>query len=283
MSILINRSVFSDNAVLEDVSVRLNDFKGDSFNMPFVAAEDFLYIGSDMPFNHRWFEIQSPNDQTASLEISVWEGDTWAPANDVIDQTSLGGVALAQSGHILFRPDEDEGWSREDTNQDSDQITGLTDVTIYGLYWARLRWTADLASTTTIKYIGHKFSNDDDVRLIFPILLEPKVLDQFEDGKTNWDQQHFWAAEQIIRDLRRRNIVFSRNQILDMDLLSDASVFKVAEAAFRSFGKDFVQERDEARSEYNKQLDKAIKHIDQNKNAILEQYERFKRPGFMKR
>jgi hypothetical protein len=280
---MINRTVFSDDGTLSDVSVKLNKFDGGTFVMPFVAGEDYLYVASDFPFNHRYVELQTVNDEVSSVSVDVWDGSYWIPCEDIIDQTAVGGVSLAQSGHISFRPNDDKGWSRESTNDESDQITGLTGIKIFDMYWARFSWSNDLAVETELKHIGHKFSNDSDISLIYPVLMNPTVLDQFQDLKTSWDLQHFHAAEQIIRDMKRKNIIFSRNQILDWQTLNEASVHKVAEIAFRAFGKDFEQERKDANDQYEKALKLLRFHIDENNNAILDRRERTSKVGFFRR
>lgn len=282
-SMMVNRTVFSDNGTLRDISTIVNKFDAETIVLPVVAAEDFLYIASDFPFNHRYFEVEEPNDQVSAVTIEVWDGTNWIECEDVVDQTSVGGVALAQSGHISFRPNDDKGWDRESTNDEADQITGLTGIKIFDMYWCRISWSADLALTTEIKYIGHRFSQDSDISILYPVLMNADVIKQFEPTKTTWDVQHFYAAEEIIRDLKRKNVIFSRNQILNWEMLRDASVHKVAEIAFRAFGKDFVGEMKDANGQYELALKKLRFYIDENRNAILDVRERTSRVGFMSR
>ena len=280
----ISRSVFSDNGTLEDISVKMNDFNSGTFVMPYVNGEDYLYIASDFPFNHRYIEVETANTQAAAIAISVWDGDSWVAAEDIIDQTSVGGIPLSQSGHISFRPDEDDGWSREDTNDEADQITGLTAIKIFSMYWARFSWSADLDATTELKFIGHRFSNDADLELEYPLLLRPNVLDQFKTGKTTWDLQHYVAAERIIRDLKMKSLNFSRNQILDWEIFTEASVHKVAEIAYSAFGKDFVDEKTAAHNAYKAAIGNLkLYRFDQTNDGILGVGERVSRQGILKR
>ncbi len=281
--LMTSRAIFSNDGVLTDISVPTNDFKADTVLIPAVTLEDFLYVGSDFPFNHRYIDVSVVNATSGNVKVEVWEGDSWVEAEDVIDQTSIAGVPFAQSGHISFRPDEDEGWSREDTNDAGDTITGLSTIKIFDLYWARFSWDATLDGTTAVNFIGHKFSEDDDLDILYPVLNNTEVKDQFKTGKTDWDEQHFYAATQIIKDLKRRQLVVSQNQILEWDLFKDASVHKVADVAYSAFGKDFVEERDNARIQYKKALDISIYLIDENKDAILNRTERKSRQRFATR
>lgn len=286
--LLTSRSIFSDNTVLTDSSVALNNFQTGSLVLPFVAAEDFFYIGSDWPFNHRYIDVGVVNANAAALTVDIWDGDSWNGAVDVIDQTAIAGVPLAVSGHISWRPDEDEpGWARETTFRPGggDEIEGLEGVRIADLYWARLKWSADLTASTELNFLGHRFSDDADLALHYPILLETTALDQFDTGKIDWNDQHIEAARTIIRDLKGKNIVRSGSQILEWELFAEPSLHRVAEIAFKAYGNDFIENRKDALADYEKTLNKAVKYglIDLNKNANLEQGERRFRQGFLHR
>jgi len=282
--LMVNRTIFSDNTVLKDISVALNSFQTGSAVIDFVSAQDFLFVASDFPFNHRYVDVSVVNSNSASLTIDLWDGTQWQVAQDLIDQTSVGGVPLSQSGHISWRPNDDTpGWLRDDTNDNSDVIEGLSGVNINDLYWARFKWSADLSVTTALKFLGHKFSDDNDLDIEYPILLETDVKTQFKAGKTDWEDQHFAAALKIIRDLKKRMIIRSGNQIMEWELFTEASAHKVAEIAFKGFGKDFFENRDDARKSYNEALNKSIYLIDENNNAELDVRERGSRQGFMRR
>jgi len=282
--LMVNRTIFSDDGTLKDISVEMNNFQSGSFVLPFVSAQDFLFVASDFPFNHRYVDVSVVNSNSASLTIDLWDGTNWQVAQDLVDQTSVGGVPLAQSGHISWRPNDDTpGWLRDDTNDNSDVIEGLSGVNINDLYWARFKWSADLSLTTALKFLGHKFSDDNDLAIEYPILLETDVKIQFQVGKTDWEDQHFAAARKIIRDLKKRMIIRSGNQIMEWELFTEASYHKVAEIAFKGFGKDFFENRDDARKSYNEALNKSIYLIDENNNAELDVRERGSRQGFMRR
>lgn len=269
-----SRTIWSDNSVLKDLSVPLGNFKSGTQVMPIVAAQDYLYIGSDFPFNHRYIDVSVVNSSASSITVHLWDGSNWIQAVDVIDQTSVAGVTLAQSGVISWVPSDDNTWSREDTNNDGDQITGLTGVDIRDLYWARLTFSNDLLAGTALEFIGHKFSDDNDLEIHYPDLTRSAVKAQFKAGKTDWKLQHIQAAEDIIKDLKKRNIIKSANQILDWEEFRDASVHKVAQIAFNAFGKDFFENRDAAGVQFKIEMDKAIYRIDRNNNATIDQAER---------
>lgn len=285
MSIMRNRFIFSDNAVLKDFSINLDRFISGTEVIPFVAAEDFIFIGSELPFNHRWFQIDVFNAATSKFKVDLWDGDEWNAAVDIIDQTSVGGVSLAKSGIISWVLDKDESWGREDTvdSNDEEDVEGLGDIKIFDMYWARISFDNDLSGTTALKYVGHKFSEEDDLRIVYPELVLSNAKAQFESGKTDWIEQEFKAAEDVIRELKSRNIVVSENQILNWEIFRDASVQRVAEIIYRGFGTAFNEEKRSARSEFIKAIDKEIMQIDRNRNARIDSNERFRPAGILHR
>lgn len=272
--LMTSRTLWSDNGTLKDLSVLLGDFKTGSQVIDFVAAEDYLYLGSDFPFNHRYINVSAVNAATSSLVIELWDGTTWNAAEDIIDQTSVAGVTLATSGVVSWVPNDDDGWMRESTNDDGETITGLTSVKIRDLYWARFSFTNDLTNTTALKFIGHKFSNDNDLAIFYPDLIRSAVLAHFQAAKTSWNDQHIQAAEEIVKDLKKTKIIKSRNQILNWELFRDAACHKVAEIAFNAFGKDYFENRDAARAMYKEEMKKAFYHVDHDNDATLSVMER---------
>jgi len=284
MSFVDNKIIFSDNTVLSDFSVELNDFRTKTATIPVVAADDLLFIGSSLPFNHRWFEVSTVNDQAATIsEIAVWDGTEFKDVVQIIDQTLSGGVTLAQSGYISWTTDKDESWLREDTNQNGEFITGLENITIYDLYWARITFSDDLNASTALKFVGHKFANDDDLGGWYPDLNTTDAKTQFETGKTTWDDQHFQAANTIIKDLKAKNVIWSVNQILDWELFNQAAVHKLGEIIFRAFGDDFKDDKRDARNDYTAAMKLSLFNIDRNRNARLSPLEKGLRTGFMSR
>lgn len=270
---MTSRTIWDDGGTLKDISLDVNDFKSGSRVIDIQTA-DKLYIGSDFAFNHRYFNITAPNANASSVTVEVWDGEEWIAAEDVIDQTAIAGASFAQSGIISWVPDADEGWMRESTNDESEQVDGLTTLKIRDLFWVRMSWSGAMTGTTAVDYIGHKFSDDLDLGVFYPDMTRSAVLVQFKAAKTSWLEQHLQAAQEIIKDLKKTKIAKSPNQILNWELFKDASVHKVAEIVFNAFGKDFYPNRDAAHEHYKADFNKAMYHIDQNQDAILSVKER---------
>lgn len=274
-----SRIIFSDNGSLLDLSVLLNDYLTGSAVVPIVAADDALYIAGDFPFNHRYFDVSVANDQASAVTVETWDGKEWQACVDVFDQTSIGGVTLAQSGFISWVPERQRSWVKDDTNYNGKTITGLSGVTIYDLYWVRIKFSADLKATTALKYVGHRFSRDLDLYSFHPDLQNTKVKTMFQAGKTTWDDQHYEAAQVIIRDLKSKNIALSENQILEWSKFREASCHACAEIVWRAFGKDFYPNADDAHKRYLEAFNAGIIGLDVNNNARTDSVERTIKTG----
>lgn len=285
--ILNNRIILNDNAVLKDLSVNLNNFKSGTENVVIIAAEDFIFIGGDLPFNHRWFEVSTSNANASVISVDLWDGNKWKPAVDILDQTIVTGASLGQSGHINWALNKNESWLRDDTIDNGETIPGLGDVaspiTIYDLYWARISFNNDLSAGTALKFVGHKFADEVDLGVLYPELILANTKVQFEAGKTEWKDQEFAAARSVIKDLKSKKLIVSADQILNWQVFTEATIHRLAALIYRGFGDDWVDNRKSARDDYKDALSVAISNVDENRNARLDPFERTEPQGFLER
>lgn len=274
------RIIHNDNGTLIDYSVELNDFRAGTATIPIVAAEDYIYIGSDLPFNHRYLDISTANDQASVISVEIWYANDWHAAVDEIDRTASSGATLATSGILQWTTDKDKGW---DIEQESEDVTGLTGTNIYNMYWIRLSFSADLKNTTTINYVGNKFSNDDELYSFYPDLNQASLRTAFETGKTNWNEQQLMAARILIADLKKRNIIRGGQQILDYELFKEPSIHKVAQIIYGAFGEAYKPNMETAKKAYDDSINIKYFNIDYDNNANLNPDERNLQTGFMRR
>lgn len=268
--ILNNRIIYSDNGVFTDLSVALNDYHVGTSTVAVVAAEDAIYVGSDLPFNHRFIEVTTANDQTSVMSVELFDGSSWNAAVDVIDQTAASGRTLAQSGSVSWNKDKRKGWARRDTAD----IPALSSLVIYNLFWARFKFTANLKSTTALGFVGQKFSNDTELAGYWPQLVRSEVYAQWDAGtKTSWNEQHYQSAEKIIQDLKKKGVIYTDAQVLNWEIFKEASIHKTAEIIMNAFGKDWEKPRDEAKARYADALDLFLFEIDKNQNTLLDESE----------
>ncbi len=277
-----NYVIFSDNGTLIDISREVNTITAGSRVFNYTTAEDYLYIGGDMPFNHRYFQLTSAvNAVDATCSVEVWDGSAWNAVAYTLDETqSTTGKSLSGNGLISWVPDRNKSWGLEQTTEN---IAALSTLKIYDMYWVRLSWSATLTNTTALFYIGHKFSSDADLAERYPDLIRTDVLDAFTTSKTTWNTQAVLAAEEIVQDLRRRRIVKSRNQILNVDQFNNASVHKTAQIIYNSFGAGMETARSNARSEYKTAMDLMVFDVDTTGDARLDQIEKTHCPLIIRR
>lgn len=281
MTMLNNRVIFKNNTALTDISVGVNEFRTTSDVIDIVALQDAIYIGSELPFNHRYINLGVVSDTTSVISAKIWDGNEWDPVVDLIDQTSVGGKTFAQSGIISWAPDKDEsGWGLADSTE---EVTDLTTLKIYDLYWLKLTFSADLKATTALRYIGHKFSTDQQLAAIYPELYLSTTMGQFETGKTTWDEQHIKASEIVVRDLIRKFKASSGNQVMNWEYYSEASIHQMAAIVYRAFGNDYQDELAQALKDYKIAFNIESTQIDRNKDGRLERRERTPVTGFFRR
>ncbi len=278
-----NRVLFLDGASFKDFSTALSNIHSETKVFDF-ASGDRLFIGSDLPFNHRYIDVSVVNSTAATLTVEVWDGTDWIEAVDIIDETSVSGVPLAQSGILSWSIDKDEsGWNYDDTDEMSG--SGLeTAPKIYGLYWARLTYSTTLLNTTALNYIGHRFCKSEDIESEYPEFSLSAAKTSWKTGKTNWNTEALLASEYIVQDLRgQRNLIRNANQILDWNNFEKAAVHKAAEIIFRGFGKDYEEPLVTAHNAYKSSLSVGKFNVDQNRTAMIEDDEKETNVGYMSR
>jgi hypothetical protein len=266
-----HRVIYKDNSVLSDFSSSLSDYISNSKTLPFVAAEDALYIGSDYPFNHRWVEVSTANDQASTISVSLWNGTSWHAAVDLIDQTSVGGVSLSQSGIVAWGPDRNSSWQRAESTEN---ISELSSLKLYRLYWAKITFSGNLKATTALKYVGYKFSSDEDLTSEYPQFLSTALKSSYKSGKTDWSEQAFKAGEYVLEHLRNKGTIASPNQILDWRQFRTASVHKTAKILFGGMGDDYIDQAIEAERAFNKAMEIRFPILDRNLNATEDDEEK---------
>lgn len=264
------RIIWDDNGTLKDISMPLNDFRGPSnIVLDFVASTDSIYIGTELPFNTRYIKMGTVNDLSSTVSIAVWDGNSWVPTKDVIDQTKVSYSAttsLAQSGTISFTLNRDDRtWGIE---QDSNRIGDLVGLYIYDLYWSKWNWSANWKSTTSLAYIGSLYSTDNDLATFYPDLMNNDLKDAFETGKTDWIEQSFSAAEAIERELRSKSIIMRREQLFDWSLLLEASVHKTAEIIYGGLGSAYNEAKKLALDSYIKAINLKYFETDLNGDGV---------------
>lgn len=267
-----NRVIYDDNGTKTDYSSTLAQIETGTVTVAIVALEDYIYIGSTYPFNHRYISVSTANTNSSVLSVDIYDGSVWNGAVDVIDKTSVAGKTFAQSGVVQFSVDRSKSWSRISTTE---SISVLSSFKIYDKYWARLRFSANFSAGTAIKYVGHAFSADGQLAMLYPDLNSSNLKTAFASGKTTWEEQHVLAGDKIIEDLQNSGMVVTGNQIMNWERYTQASLHCVAAMVYRAFGDDYKDNLEQAVKDYKEAINKAIGDIDKNADGVLSIGEQF--------
>ena len=273
------RVLFKDVSSISEITKQINKFKSDTYQMN-MTPDDAIYISSDFPLNHFYVKVGAiGNIEDSDMSIEYWSNLGWVPVANLNDYT----YSFAESGFVEFTPNKDESWLREDTNSQGSLIADLESIKIYDQHWIKITFSQTLTQDIELEWIGNKFSDDYDLFSEYPIFNDETFLTSYEAGKTTWEEQHVKAAELIIQDLKRKNIILGAEQILDREILMPAAVSKVAEIIFNAFGNDYRQQRDDAKLEYAKRIDLSKFVIDTNGNAIKDHSDVVATQGWLSR
>jgi len=277
--------LFSDNGTLTDYSAELSNYHSSNAVLPVVAAEDAMYIGVRYPLNSFYLKVGVANDAASVMSVSYWDGSTFRSMVETIDETSVNGVTLAQSGHVTFVPDKNHGMRSEDTQKSngSENIAGLGAVNIYDRYWYKLSFSVDLNALTALSFVGNLFNSDDDLTGLYPGIMDSDILARWETGKTSWEEQSVIAGKALIADLISSKVITSGNQILRREKFMMASCYKTVEIIFTPLGEDYAEDKKTAIDNYRAAKSLDIYDVDQNNNAILETKETAVRTGVLSR
>lgn len=251
-----------------DISAEVNAFLSGSAAMNSAV----LYVGAELPFNHKYFDITTANEDAKTLtKVEYWSGTAWIPVVDLNDGTAASGISLAQGGVISWARDiEKVGWSPE---RDSNNISDLSSTRVFNLYWSKFTWS-NADGDGACDYIGERFSDDNDLFAYYSELRNTTLMDAYEPGKTDWKAQSFAAADAIIKHMRRNGIIVRREQILDASLYTEASIHKTAHIAFNGFGNGYVDRARDAEAAFIKAVNIKYHEIDRDGSGDLSNSER---------
>lgn len=235
---------------------------------------DYIYIASDFPFNHIYFKMGAvKNTGAAGMKVEYYS-TSWNEVVELRDDTE----GLTKDGFIEFTPNRNFGWAQAVDSS----LTGQATV-VYYKYWTRISFDDSLSADIELSFVGNKFSDDEDLFSEFPVFNDANFLSAFKSGKTSWEEQHIKAAELIIQDLQKKQIIIAKEQILDRKKFIGASTYKTAEIIFTAFGNDYQEQRKIAKEEYSKRLDLSQYSVDLNASGAIEPNEIYVRSGWMSR
>lgn len=260
------RLLRSTVGVLSDLSLANQDEVATNVH-DIVAATDCLYLGQQCPFNNFYYKMAVANIAASSLTIEYWDGNSWVYAVDVLDATKSATATLAKSGVIQFTPNFHNRWQIVyDTSEVNIGPTELNSVTIYNMYWIRIKFTGNLTGTTASKKICYSFSNHQQINNRDSTI--NTYLASF--GVTSWEDHIINASIDVVNELKRRNLITHNGQVLRLDDVSIATDWKTIMSIYFDLGGDYLPKLTAATRQFDSAMDLKVSGFDTNNNAYQE-------------
>lgn len=246
----VTRCIFSGAEITQSTQ----DPTGNSTAFVMTTA-DFLYVGFPGKFAARHFSFGTANTNSSTLTVEYWDGDSWEPIKDLVDETQ----GFTQDGFV--------SWVNED-NWATTTVTPIDDVE---LFYVRFSVSADLSAGTTLNSVLNLYSSDKLLRRYYPELVSDARY--LPPGRTNFLEQHLAAKDRVVLRLKQRRVIEDEAQIVDINEVAVAAMYATVLTILT-----FVDQDDEvlARTSafFEREIDDLTKSIDANKDGIVSDSER---------
>lgn len=258
-----------------DVSQELRTYRGDAVAFE-LTTNDEIYFATDRPFNHFYVKFGTVNATPVSFTVEYWDSQQFRPMFETIDHTN----GLTEDGYIEFTPDRDYAWVRE---SDSTDKVPLQSFKVYDKAWLKITITGTIDVGTTLQWVGQMLCDEDDLFGEFSDFARSNFKTAFESGKADWEEQRVLASQRVVEDLQANGIIEFKEQLVDRFFYKSAAVQKTAELIYRQLGDDFVDQKEDARLEYNKRINRRLNRVDKDHDGRLDREEKVHRTGFVTR
>lgn len=172
--------VHDDDGTFVEQSSAAFDYGRDTFVLPMVAAEDYLYVGLYKPFQQLYVNLKVASSTSGSFTAEYWDGSTWNNLENFLDLSQQ----FTRSGFLKWTKPEDD-WAKTTVNGDE-------------LYWVRFKPSADFSGTTEVQGLNILFADDKDLVNVFS-----KILDML-GSLTSFVTYHQNARDDIIQAIRNK-------------------------------------------------------------------------------
>lgn len=259
----------STNGTLTDLSLANQDESSTCVH-DVVAADDCLYLAQQFPFNSFYYKSAVANSSDSTMTVEYWDGNNWIQAVDLLDGTRSTTKTLAKSGLVQFSPNIHNRWQIVyDTSESGIGPSDLTSLTIYNMYWIRIKFSSNLSATTASKKICYAFSSHQQIQKKDATL--ENYLAAF--NVTSWEDHIINASIDVVSDLKRMNLILNRGQILKIEDVSVATDWKTLMSLYFELGGDYQEKYTNAEKRYANAIDIKAYTFDLNKNAMIEPVE----------
>jgi hypothetical protein len=173
--------LLDDNGAFTNLSTDALSFGRDTFAVALNASEDYLYFGRDKQFPMVYVEMGVANQVANTLTIEYWDGTAWTALPGLVDETK----GLTRSGAIQFDLAPAD-WAKNTVNALSKN-------------WIRIRPSVTLSASTTIQGMNIVFSDDQDLKGIFP-----NISQYLFSTETTFILRHESARDDIVQRIRNQ-------------------------------------------------------------------------------
>ena len=263
------RTIWNDNGVMKDFSVESQN--REAYEIAFEAANDFIYVAQYYPFNNVFLELGVVNDQSSVVSVDYFTGNQWTAMVDIVDGTKSAGKSLGKSGIIQFSPDQ-FNWTNVNDPRKLNASSGINSLAIFDMYWIRIKFSANLKATTSIKSLNYAFSSD---RLLASI--DPEI-DNYKNAwggvsKTDWIEQILLGSQLVVAEFKSKGLILGNGNILRFDDVCLAATYRTLMIIYAILGKDFADKYANAEKEFKALMDIKRFTFDKNQDGKVQQNE----------
>lgn len=252
ISVNDQRVLVVKTATIEDITKDVNTLLTGLTDISLAATTDFLYFGSFLPFNQKYFDFSLPNGAAANMKIEIYDGSVWKESQDILDYTELTSAPFGKNGTVQFNLEDDVSFGIIGNSNEISELANYKEI--YNKAWVRISF--DQAVTFSLRYIGSKFANHADFVGEYPLLRNEALLNAWEDGKTSWKNELIKASEYVIADLKKRRIIVERSQVVEASVLHEPTIHRAAVTVFSGLGvKNYMEEYKNAMNSYLASMD----------------------------
>jgi len=179
-----------DGGAFTDFSNEAVDYTRDEFDLV-LTTDDKLYIGFSKPFNAAYLELNTANTNATTFTAEYNDGTNWVSLATFFDESK----GATRSG--FFRWDKPTDWAEATVDSKS-------------RFFIRISTSANMLAGTKFQGLNLVFSDDQDLKKLFPEVLSTSVL---PSGAPSHILAHLAARDDIIQELRNKGYIINEGTL----------------------------------------------------------------------
>jgi len=254
---MINRRVNRTVLNATETTAKTNSINSDALSFV-IASSDSFYIGFHGKFASRYFKMGVLNTNLITVAVSYWDGDSWEPVEDLVDQT----LGFTVNGFIHWQ------------NANNWAVQKLTPVSDVDLYWVRLKVSGSLSAFTSLQSVLNLFCDDDTMRVYYPELISDTRY--LPPNRSDFLEQYLAAKDLVILRLKQRGLIQDESQVIDANQVCAASIHAAAKIILHPIASDEQTEKrkKDASDSFDNEMNELSLSVDANKDGRVTDAER---------